>query len=137
MATGGLGMGIGTYRIGSPRKRGEGLRLGTVRYLPRGVKKSDYARLGLFDVWLPVLAPSRELLRWAKGRPWDARTRRAFFARYAREMEANTDSRQVIRLVAEAARRIPMCVGCYCEDESRCHRSLLVELIRAAHTARQ
>ena len=125
-------MSIRTYQIGSPRRRGDGLRVGTVRFLPRGVKKEDYARLALFDVWLPVLAPSRGLLRWAKDREQNAQTRRAFFARYAREMEANTDSRQVIRLVAKTSLRTAISVGCYCVDETRCHRSVLLRLIRKA-----
>jgi len=125
-------MSIRAYQIGSPRKRGDGLRVGAVRFLPRGVKKQDYARLHLFDVWLPILAPSRGLIRWAKGREWNTRTRRTFFAHYAREMEANTDSRQVIRLVANASLRIPISVGCYCVDETRCHRSVLLRLIRKA-----
>ena len=125
-------MSIRTYQIGSSRKRGDGLRVGAVRFLPRGVKKEDYARLALFDVWLPVLAPSRGLLRWAKGRDWDAQTRRSFFARYAREMEGNTDSRQVIRLVAKTSLRTAISVGCYCVDETRCHRSVLLRLIRKA-----
>lgn len=125
-------MSICTYQLGSRRKRGEGLRVGAVRYLPRGVKKQDYVRLSLFDVWLPVLAPSRKLMRWAKGRDWDAQTRKTFFTRYAREMEVNTDSRQVIRFVAKASRRAPLSVGCYCSDEALCHRSVLLKLIRKA-----
>ena len=128
-------MSIRAYQIGSPRKRGDGLRVGAVRFLPRGVKKEDYARLALFDVWLPVLAPSRGLLRWAKDRERNAQTRRAFFARYAREMEANTDSRQVIRFVAKASLRTAISVGCYCVDETRCHRSVLLNLIRKAKKA--
>ena len=129
-------MGIRTYQIGSPRKRGEGLRVGAVRFLPRGVKKQDYARLGFFDVWLPVLAPGRKLLRWAKSREWDPRMRKSFFARYAREMEANTESKQVIRFVAKASVHTPVSVGCYCVDETRCHRSVLLKLIRKAQKAR-
>ncbi|OGA05583.1 MAG: hypothetical protein A2W68_09255 [Betaproteobacteria bacterium RIFCSPLOWO2_02_64_14] len=129
-------MSIRTYQIGSSRKRGDGLRIGAVRFLPRGVKKQDYARLHLFDVWLPVLAPSRALLRWAKGREWNARSIKTFFARYAREMEASTDSWQVIRLVAQASLRTPISVGCYCADETRCHRSVLLKLIRKAQKAR-
>jgi uncharacterized protein YeaO (DUF488 family) len=129
-------MSIRAYQIGSRRKRGEGLRVGAVRFLPRGVKKQDYARLSLFEVWLPVLAPSRGLLRWAKGREWDARTRQTFFARYAREMEASTDSRQVIRFVAKASLRTPISVGCYCADETHCHRSVLLKLICKAQKAR-
>lgn len=67
----------------------------------------NYARFDLFDIWVPVLAPSRKLLRWAKDKEWSAQTRRTFFVRYAWEMEANTDSRQVIQLVAKVARRLP------------------------------
>jgi uncharacterized protein YeaO (DUF488 family) len=125
-------MAIRTYRIGSPRRRGEGVRVGVVRFLPRGVRKKDYARLDYFDVWLPVLAPSRPLLRWAKGKEWDPATRRKFFARYAREMEGNTDCRQAIQLVAKAGHSTHISVGCYCADESRCHRSVLIKLIRRA-----
>jgi uncharacterized protein YeaO (DUF488 family) len=126
---------IRTFQIGSPRKRGEGLRVGAVRYLPRGAKKKDYARLDYFDVWLPVLSPSRPLLRWAKGNERDPATRRTFFARYAREMESNTDSRQAIQLVAKAGHSTHISVGCYCADESRCHRSVLIKLIRRAQKA--
>ncbi len=117
-----------TVRLGAPRAPAEGLRLGTVRFLPRGVAKADYARLDWFDVWLPILAPSRELLRELRdGKLSTAR----FFQRYRREM-AETDPRQVIAALAELARRTPVAVGCYCEDESACHRSVLGELIRKA-----
>jgi uncharacterized protein YeaO (DUF488 family) len=125
-------MSIRTFQIGTRREREEGLRLGTVRFLPRGVRKKDYSRLNLFDVWVPVLAPSRKLIRWAKNRDWDAQTRRTFFARYAHEMEENTDSRQVVQLVARLGRRTSLSVGCYCADEERCHRSVLLKLIRKA-----
>ena len=130
-------MSIRTYQIGSRRKGGEGLRLGTVRFLPRGVKKSDYSRFDLFDVWMPMLAPSRKLLHWAKGKDWNVQTQRIFFARYSREMEANTDSRQIIRFVAMLVRRTPLSVGCYCSDESLCHRSVLLKLIRKAQKVKQ
>ena len=121
---------LSTYRLGSPRDEGEGLRIGTTRYLPRGVKKADYAARDYFDVWLPLLAPSRELLAWyreADRAPTD------FFRRYRKEMSA-TDPRQAIALLAHLAKRTPIAVGCYCEDEARCHRTALEVLIREAAT---
>jgi uncharacterized protein YeaO (DUF488 family) len=123
---------VRSVRAGSPRKRGEGLRIGTVRFLPRGVSKSDYARKNYFDVWLPSLAPSRPLLsRFLKsGMPVAT-----FFRQYRKEME-NTEPRQVITLLAEIAKRTPIAVCCYCEEERRCHRSVLIELIRKAHLSR-
>jgi uncharacterized protein YeaO (DUF488 family) len=122
-------MPIRTFRIGSPRSPSEGLRLGTVRYLPRGVKKADYARLGFFDVWLPQLAPSRELLKWAQRRPETPAADRAFFRRYRREIEGDTDARQLLLLLKAIARHTPLAVGCYCADEARCHRSALLEML--------
>ena len=117
-----------TVQLGSPRQRDEGLRIGTVRFLPRGVRKEDYAKLNYFDVWLPQLAPSRELLsQFKKG----SISVRVFFARYRREMK-ETEARQLIQLLAELARRTPIAVGCYCEDEADCHRSVLGKLIQAA-----
>lgn len=117
-----------SVRLGSPRSQGEGLRLGTVRYLPRGVKKEDYARLDLFDVWLPMLAPSRSLLQQTKNQRESPET---FLRRYRAEMK-RTEARQLIQLLAHLAARTPLSVGCFCEDESRCHRSVLFQLIRAA-----
>jgi len=97
-----------------------------VRYLPRGVRKDDYARRDYFDVWLPNLAPSRELLRTFKEGDL---TVKQFFRRYRAELKA-TESRQLIELLAAIAERTPIAIGCYCEDESRCHRPVLVERIR-------
>jgi uncharacterized protein YeaO (DUF488 family) len=129
-------MGIRIFRAGSPRQRNEGLRLGTVRFLPRGVRKQDYVRLNYFDVWLPLLAPSRELVHWAMSRKeWDARTKRTFYARYSREMSA-TDARQVIQFVAALSRRTDVSVGCYCENPAHCHRSALLKLIKAARKSK-
>lgn len=115
-------------QLGTARDPGEGLRIGTVRYLPRGVRKQDYARQDYFDVWLPSLAPSRELLSQLKN---EELSLSRFFARYRSEM-SQTEPHQIILLLAELATRTPLSVGCYCEDESQCHRSVLVELIRKA-----
>ena len=128
-------MSVRTYQVGSRKEVGQGLRLGAVRFLPRGVRKRDYARFNMFDVWTPVLAPSRKLLRWARGKDWDPKTRKLFFARYAREMEMQTDSRQMIQFIAKLGRRTPLSVGCYCADESLCHRSVLIRLVRKAQKA--
>jgi uncharacterized protein YeaO (DUF488 family) len=117
-----------TFRIGTPRRRGEGLRIGTVRFLPRGVHREDYARLDYFDVWLPTLAPSRALLAKAKS---SGQAMEKLFDRYRSEMH-KTEPRQLIELLVEIAGRTPIAIGCYCEDERRCHRSVLLELIRAA-----
>src|SRR5687767_4854711 len=117
-----------TVRIATPRERNEGLRIGTVRFLPRGVSKKDYARLDYFDVWLPTLAPSADLLRTLKQGSLATRT---FFARYRAEMK-HTDARQTIELLARLALRTPISIACYCEDETRCHRSVLFTLIRQA-----
>ena len=116
-----------TVQIGSSRQPGEGLRIGTVRFLPRGVPKTEYRDRNLFDLWLPILAPSRALLKaFRTGMPL-----KTFFRRYRTEM-AQTDPRQVIQLLAELAKSTPIAIGCYCDDESRCHRSVLGELIREA-----
>ncbi|MBI3862473.1 MAG: DUF488 family protein [Planctomycetia bacterium] len=117
-----------TVQIGAPRKPGEGLRIGTIRFLPRGVPKSKYAERDLFDLWLPILAPSRELFSAFRAGKISASR---FFQRFRREM-AETDPRQVIQLLAALARHTPLSVGCYCEEESRCHRSVLGKLIREA-----
>ena len=104
-----------------------------MRFLPRGVKKEDYARLDYFDVWFPLLAPSSELLKWMKGRDWSNEQVRwsKFKERYTAEMK-KTDARQAIKLLAELARATPLSIGCYCENETFCHRSILRELIERA-----
>lgn len=123
-----------TFRIGSIPTKAQGLRIGTVRYLPRGVKKENYAREHYFDVWLPAIAPSQKLLRWLREQQkmkgdvdsvWQS-----FLDRYERELLNNTDSRQAVLLLAEMAKRTPLSIGCYCEDESHCHRSRLFEIIQ-------
>jgi uncharacterized protein YeaO (DUF488 family) len=124
---------IQTYRLGSNRRRGEGLRIGVVRYPPRGVRKEDYVRLGYYDVWLPLLAPSPKLLGWIHARDAaDSDVWRGFAKRYRNEMLNNTNSRQAIRLLAKLAQQTPIAIGCHCENEQRCHRSILLQLIRDA-----
>lgn len=117
-----------TAQAGSPRKPGEGLRIGAVRFPPRGVRKSDYARLNYFDVWLPALAPSRSLLSKYKKAGMSPR---AFLRLYEKEMKT-AEARQLLTLLAEIAQRTPITLCCYCEDESKCHRSVLVRLVRNA-----
>jgi len=114
------------YRIGSPRRKGEGLRIGTVRLLPQGVPKREYAKRDLFDAWLPLVAPSRELLKSYKdGKKSSAQ----FFRAYKTEMKESA-ARHTIEFLAAVSRETPIAIGCYCEDESRCHRKALLELIR-------
>lgn len=128
-----------SYQVGSQRKRGEGLRIGVVRYLPRLVLKKDYAKKNYFDVWLPTLAPSRKLLadmkrRQQEGAYWEDLWP-TFKRRYEREMLNNTESRQTILLLAKLAAQTPIAIGCYCPSEERCHRSLLLSLICKSATA--
>ena len=129
-------MAIRVVRLGSPRARNEGPRLGTVRRPPRGVKKADYARLDYFDAWLPDLAPGIPLVKWAQSEPLTSSRWARFAARYRREMRAPAAQR-MIRLLAALSAQADFSVGCYCADESRCHRSLLRQLlIEAGGTVR-
>jgi uncharacterized protein YeaO (DUF488 family) len=116
-------------RLGSPRKKGEGLRIGAARRPPRGVRKSDYGRLNYYDVWLPELAPSQKVVSWALAQPWTDVRWKKFARDYRREM-SNPRAQHLLDLVAALSRTGNLSVGCYCEDESRCHRSLLRELLR-------
>lgn len=118
---------IHVVRLGSPRRPNEGLRLGTVRRPPRGVPKSEFARRDFYDLWLPALAPSEDLLKRAKQAD-DARAWADFARRYRAEMRA-PQARQLIELLAALSGQASFAVGCYCEDESRCHRSLLRQLL--------
>ena len=127
-----IAVALSTFRIGTPRTRGEGLRIGTVRFLPRGVKKADYARLDYFDVWMPLLAPSREQVKEYTSKEWSEKRAGQFFKRYRRELLAETGTRQTLLLLAALARQTDLCVGCYCEDESRCHRSELFRVLKLA-----
>lgn len=113
---------IRVVRLGSPRASGEGLRLGTVRRPPRGVKKSEFARRDYYDVWLPDLAPSAPLIARAH-RDWTA-----FVKAYRREM-SQAAAQRLLELLARLSHHADFSVGCYCEDEQRCHRSVLRELL--------
>jgi uncharacterized protein YeaO (DUF488 family) len=115
-------------RLGTPRHRHEGLRIGTVRRPPRGVRKADYAAQDWFDVWLPDLAPSADTVKLAQ-HATSATEWRRFAARYRREMTAPEPSR-LLDLLAVLSRQTNLSVGCYCEDERHCHRSVLRELFR-------
>lgn len=115
-------------RLGSARRRGEGLRIGAARRPPRGVRKSDYARLDYYDVWLPELAPSQKWVSWALSMPWtDARWRK-YAGNYRREM-SDPRAQRMLELLAALSKTTNLSVGCYCEDERRCHRSLLRQLL--------
>jgi uncharacterized protein YeaO (DUF488 family) len=120
-------MSIHIVRLGTPRKRGEGLRLGTVRRPPRGVPKADFARLDYYDVWFPNLSPSAELVQEALSAA-DERGTAAFKRKFRREM-SEPDRNRELDLLAALSRQTNMSVGCYCENESRCHRSVLRELL--------
>lgn len=122
-------MSVRIVRLGSARAPGEGLRIGTVRRPPRGVRKADYAAKDLFDVWFPNLAPSEALLK-ACFPVADETAWRAFRRRFLAEMKAPGPARD-LDLLAALSRRTDFSVGCYCADEARCHRSLLRELLAA------
>lgn len=121
-------MAIRVVRLGEPRTSGEGLRVGTVRRPPRGVKKEDFARLDYFDVWLPEIAPTADLVSWITSEPVTDKRWAVFVKRYRAEMSAPA-ARHVLDLVVATSKRTNLAVGCYCEDESRCHRSVLRELL--------
>ena len=120
-------MAVVVVRLGSPRGRGEGVRLGTVRHPPRGVPKDQHAARDFYDVWLPELAPSAALLKDGQAagseREWST-----FVKRYRREMAA-PEKVHLLRLLAALSAVSDFSVGCYCADESHCHRSILRQLL--------
>ena len=124
-------MPIHVVRLGSARLPEEGVRLGTVRRPPRGVRKADFAKRDYFDVWLPELAPSAQLVSWALHDPWtDVRWRR-YVRSYLKQMKAAPATRLIATLAA-LSDKTSFAVGCYCENPERCHRSLLADLLRDA-----
>jgi uncharacterized protein YeaO (DUF488 family) len=120
-------MTVRVVRLGTPRHRDEGVRLGTVRRPPRGVPKSQYASGNWYDVWFPNLAPSVETMKMGLGARTD-KERRAFFRKYRAEM-TRPDNARTLDVLAALSRRADFSVGCYCEDEARCHRSVLRALL--------
>lgn len=123
-------MSIRIVRLGSPRVHGEGLRIGTVRRPPRGVPRAEFASRDYYDAWFPTLAPSLDLVKRAHAattpRDWQA------FARGYRKEMAAPDAAHAVRLLASLSHLSSFSLGCYCEDESHCHRSILRELLVAA-----
>jgi len=118
---------IRIVRLGEPRALGEGVRFGTVRRPPRGVPKEQFAARDFYDVWLPVLAPSAELM--AAGRAARTEAEWARFVRgYEREMGASGPA-GVLDLLAAVSAEVDLAVGCYCEEEIRCHRGVLRRLL--------
>jgi uncharacterized protein YeaO (DUF488 family) len=126
-------MTVHIVRLGTARRRGEGLRIGTVRRPPRGVSKSQYAAQNWFDVWCPELAPSARIVKVAQGASTE-RQWAAFVKSYRAEMTAPERSR-LLKLLAAMSRETNFSVGCYCADESHCHRSVLRMLLKE-HGAR-
>jgi uncharacterized protein YeaO (DUF488 family) len=120
-------MSIAVLRLGSPRKPNEGLRLGTVRRPPRGVPKKDFAKRDYYDVWLPALSPSQPLVSFIL-RSRDQKSWRIFERKFRAEMN-KPDASRLLDLLAAFSRQSNFSVGCYCEDESRCHRSVLRKLL--------
>jgi uncharacterized protein YeaO (DUF488 family) len=126
-------MAIQIVRLGTKRGPDEGIRLGTVRRPPRGVPKREYASRDYYDVWLPELSPSADLVKQAL-QVKDEKAWRSFVKRYRGEMKRPEPAR-LLDLLAALSRRTNLAVGCYCEDERRCHRSVLRDLL-AEHGAK-
>lgn len=119
-----------TFQIGTPAGSDEGLRIAVTRRPPRGIPKTDWKRVGRFDVWMPAVAPSAELLeRFHPQHAEDPVVWKKFLAAYEKELLGSADSRQTVALLAELAARMPISIGCFCADESHCHRSRLYQVI--------
>jgi uncharacterized protein YeaO (DUF488 family) len=120
-------MTVRIVRLGSPRVQGEGMRIGTVRRPPRGVPKSEFASQNWYDVWFPNLAPSPETMKLGQSAT-TAGEWTAFARKYRAEM-ATPDNGHALALLAALSRQTDFSVGCYCEDEAHCHRSILRALL--------
>jgi uncharacterized protein YeaO (DUF488 family) len=120
-------MAIRIVRLGTPRAKDEGLRLGTARRPPRGVRKENYAKENYFDVWFPDLAPSAPLVSWALSEPWTDRRWAQYEKRYRREMAA-PERQRLLEVLARLSHQADFSVGCYCERGDRCHRAILRDL---------
>lgn len=120
-------MPISIVKLGSPRNAGEGLRLGTVRRPPRGVPKTQWAKLNYYDLWFPLLSPSQALVTLALQAQDDAAWR-MFERKFIAEMN-KPDAARVLDLLAALSHTANFAIGCYCEREDRCHRSVLRKLL--------
>jgi len=121
-------MSIRVVRLGAKRAPGEGLRIGTVRRPPRGVRREQIAARDFYDVWFPLLAPSVETMTAFRKQMTDPAWKR-FVRAYRKEM-GRPDASHALDLLAALSHRSDFSVGCYCEDETRCHRSILRALFR-------
>ena len=119
-------MAVRIVRLGSPRAANEGLRIGTVRRPPRGVRKEDYTLKNIYDVWFPNLSPSESLLKETS--PNDEKSWKRFKRRFLAELQAPA-ARRALELIAALSHQTNFAIGCYCRDEPRCHRSILRELL--------
>ena len=120
-------MTIRIVRLGSNRNSNEGLRIGTVRRPPRGLKKEEYASKNIYDVWFPNLSPSQALLKQALSIK-DENSWKAFKRKFVAEMKL-PEAKRDLDLLAALSHQTNLAIGCYCKDESRCHRSILRELL--------
>jgi uncharacterized protein YeaO (DUF488 family) len=120
-------MAIRIVRLGSPRAENEGLRIGTVRRPPRGVRKEDFAVMNFYDVWFPNLAPSESLLKEAKAAS-DEKRWKIFKRKFLIELKSPQAGKD-LDLLAALSHQTNLAIGCYCQDENRCHRSILRELL--------
>jgi len=119
-----------TFQIGTPATPEQGLRIGVTRHPPRGVPKERWAADGYFDVWLPTLAPDAKLVTQIRHLPPEKESEREkLFDHYERELLADAAGRQTVELIAQIAMRMPVSIGCFCEEESHCHRSRLFKII--------
>lgn len=123
-------MALRVIRLGTPRAKDEGTRIGTVRRPPRGVPKAEFAAQNWYDVWFPNLSPSLETMKLGQAAETPAQWN-AFIRKYRAEM-ASPEAGHAIALLAALSHHSQFSVGCYCEDEARCHRSVLRDLLAAA-----
>jgi uncharacterized protein YeaO (DUF488 family) len=121
-------MAIRVIQLGSPRDRNEGIRVGMVRRPPRGVSKADYARLDYYDIWLPQLAPSTGLVKLAQAAKDNVAKWKLFEKRYIRELSSH-DNLRLLDFLSALSQGTDFSIGCYCEDESKCHRSILKKIL--------
>jgi uncharacterized protein YeaO (DUF488 family) len=121
-------MSFKVVRFGTERAKGEGLRIGTVRRPPRGVRKDQYGELNYFDTWLPELSPSADLVSWANATPLGPQRLSNLRRKYRAQMKSPAN-KHLIQLLATLSHKVDFSIGCYCPVESQCHRSILKELL--------